>query len=207
MVGDVLRIGLTGGAGAGKSTVARELARLGAVVIDADEIAREVVAPGTPALRQVIDTFGDQLLRPDGELDRSALADIVFTDPDARRRLNAIVHPLVRQETAARLRRLGQDAIVVHDVPLIVENDLADEYDLVVVVGAGEETRIERLVSDRGMSAAEARSLLNAQATDAERRAVADVWLDNSTTRQALLPQVRRLWRERILPAAQGLSR
>jgi len=202
----VLRIGLTGGIGAGKSTVARELERLGAVVIDADALAREVVAAGTPGLRAVAAEFGDGVLTPDGALDRAALGRVVFADPEARARLEAITHPLIAAETARRLARLPHDAVVVHDVPLIVEKRLAGEYDLVVVVGAEEEVRLARLVRDREMPREDALARIRAQATDEERRAVADVWLDNSGTPEELLDQVRALWHERLLPAAAGSS-
>lgn len=192
------RIGLTGGIGAGKSTVARELERLGALVVDADAIAREVVAPGTPGLAAVVAEFGDSVLTPDGSLDRPALGRIVFADPAARARLEAITHPLIRAESARRAAAAPPGTVVVHDVPLIVERGLAAQYDLVVVVGADEDVRLERLVRDRGMTREDALARIRAQATDAERRAVADVWLDNSGTQEELLAQVRDLWRERL---------
>ena len=192
------RIGLTGGIGAGKSTVARELERLGALVVDADAIAREVVAPGTPGLAAVVAEFGDSVLTPDGSLDRPAMGRIVFADPAARARLEAITHPLIRAESARRAAAAPPGTVVVHDVPLIVERGLAAQYDLVVVVGADEDVRLERLVRDRGMTREDALARIRAQATDAERRAVADVWLDNSGTQEELLAQVRDLWRERL---------
>jgi len=194
----VTRIGLTGGIGAGKSTVARELERLGALVVDADAIAREVVAPGTPGLAAVVAEFGDSVLTPDGSLDRPAMGRIVFADPAARARLEAITHPLIRAESARRAAAAPPGTVVVHDVPLIVERGLAAQYDLVVVVGADEDVRLERLVRDRGMTREDALARIRAQATDAERRAVADVWLDNSGTQEELLAQVRDLWRERL---------
>ncbi|WP_413449960.1 dephospho-CoA kinase [Georgenia phoenicis] len=199
----MLRLGLTGGIGAGKSTVARELERLGAVVVDADAIAREVVAPGTPGLAAVVAEFGDGVLTPEGGLDRAALGRIVFADPAARARLEEITHPLIAAETARRVAQLPAGTVVVHDVPLIVERGLADRYDLVAVVGADEDVRLERLVRERGMSREDALARIGAQATDAERRAVADVWLDNSGSPDALLAQVRELWHERLLPAAR----
>ncbi|WP_152191007.1 dephospho-CoA kinase [Georgenia satyanarayanai] len=199
----MLRLGLTGGIGAGKSTVARELERLGAVVVDADMIAREVVAPGAAGLAAVVAEFGEGVLAADGALDRAALGRIVFADPAARARLEEITHPLIAAETARRVAGLPAGTVVVHDVPLIVERGLADRYDLVAVVGADEEVRLERLVRDRGMSREDARARIDAQATDAERRAVADVWLDNSGSPEALLSQVRRLWHERLLPDAR----
>lgn len=200
----MLRIGLTGGIGAGKSTVARELERLGAVVIDADVLAREVVAPGSAGLAEVVAEFGEGVLRDDGALDRPALGRIVFADPAARARLEAVTHPLIAAETARRLAELPEDSVVVHDVPLIVENRLAGNYDLVVVVGADEQVRLDRLVRDRGMAREDALARIRAQATDAERRAVADVWLDNSGTEEELLARVRRFWTERVRTAARG---
>ncbi|HLT84222.1 MAG TPA: dephospho-CoA kinase [Phototrophicaceae bacterium] len=200
----MLRIGLTGGIGAGKSTVARELERLGAVVIDADVLAREVVAPGSVGLAAVVAEFGEGVLRDDGALDRPALGRIVFADPAARARLEAVTHPLIAAETARRLAELPEGSVVVHDVPLIVENRLAGNYDLVVVVGADEQVRLDRLVRDRGMAREDALARIRAQATDAERRAVADVWLDNSGTEEELLARVRRFWTERVRTAARG---
>ncbi|PYG02131.1 dephospho-CoA kinase [Georgenia satyanarayanai] len=199
----MLRLGLTGGIGAGKSTVARELERLGAVVVDADAVAREVVAPGTPGLAAVAAEFGEEVLAPDGALDRAALGRVVFADPAARARLEEVTHPLIAVETARRVADLPPGTVVVHDVPLIVERGLADRYDLVAVVGADEDVRLERLVRDRGMSRQDALARIAAQATDAERREVADVWLDNSGSPEDLLEQVRRLWHERLLPEAR----
>ena len=176
----MLSVGLTGGIGSGKSTVAAELARLGAVVVDADRIAREVVEPGTPGLAAVAAEFGPEVLRPDGSLDRPALAARVFADPAALRRLGEITHPLVAAESRRRQEVAPPGAVVVHDVPLIVENGLADQYDVVVVVGADEDTRTARLVASRGMTEDDARARIRAQAGDDARRAVSDVWLDNS---------------------------
>lgn len=200
----MLSVGLTGGIGAGKSTVARELARLGAVVVDADDVARAVVAPGTPGLAAVVAEFGPGILRPDGSLDRAALGRVVFADDGARRRLEDITHPLVAAESARRAEAAPPDAVVVHDVPLIVEKGLADRYDLVVVVGADEDVRVERLVRTRGVSHEDALARVRAQADDRARRAVADVWLDNSGTPEELLEAVRRLWVERLRPGAAG---
>jgi len=199
----VFRIGLTGGIGAGKSSVAAEFANLGARVIDADRIAREVVAEGTEGLAAVTAAFGPDIIDEDGALDREKLGAIVFSDDDARQRLNGIVHPLVRAETARRLAEMPADAIVVHDVPLIVEAGLAEDYDLVVVVGADEATRVRRLTATRGMAEEQARARMAAQATDAQRRAVADVWIDNSGSLAQLHDAVRRAWEEQILPAAR----
>lgn len=198
----MLTVGLTGGIGSGKSTVARRLAALGAVVIDADQIARDVLAPGTPGLRDVVAAFGTGILDDNDALDRAALGRLVFADESARRRLGAITHPLISAESARRARQAPADAVVVHDVPLIVENGLAERYDLVVVVGADAATRLARLVRDRGMTPQDAQARIDAQATDEERRAVADVWLDNSGTPAELAAAVRELWAERLRPAA-----
>ena len=203
----MLTVGLTGGIGSGKSTVSAELARLGAVVIDADQLARDAVAPGTPGLAAVVAEFGNNILTPDGSLDRAALAARVFSDPDALERLGAITHPLVAAESR-RLQALApSDAVVVHDVPLIVEKGLAARYDLVIVVGADEDARVERLVTHRGMSEEDARARIRAQADDAARRAVADIWLDNSGTPAELVDAVGRMWRERLAPESDRRAR
>jgi dephospho-CoA kinase len=196
----VLRIGLTGGIGSGKSTVSRLLAEHGAVIVDADAIAREVVEPGTPGLAAVVEAFGTGVLAPDGSLDRPALAAVVFADPEARRRLDAIVHPLVRARAAEVAAAAAPDAVVVHDVPLLVETGQAGLYDVVVVVEADPETRVARLVQ-RGLTAEDARARMAAQATDEQRRAVADVVLDNSGTPERLAEQVDRVWADRVVPA------
>jgi dephospho-CoA kinase len=190
---------LTGGAGAGKSTVAARLRELGAVVIDADALAREVLEPGSDGLRQVVAAFGEQVLRPDGSLDRAALAAVVFADPERRRELEAITHPRIAARTSERLAAAPADAVVVHDVPLLVEKALAPAYDLVVVVDAPVERRVERLVG-RGLAEADARARIAAQATRAEREAVADVWLDNDGSVADLVAAVDVLWRERLAP-------
>jgi dephospho-CoA kinase len=193
----VLRIGLTGGIGSGKSTVAAQLAARGAVIVDADRIAREVVAPGTPGLAAVVGAFGRELLTAEGELDRPALAAVVFADAEARRRLDSIVHPLVRQRAGELERAAPEDAVVVHDVPLLVETGHSASYDLVLVVEADREARVGRLVG-RGLTEDDARARIAAQATDEQRRAVADVVLDNSGTAEQLTDQVERFWRERV---------
>jgi dephospho-CoA kinase len=198
-VGGVLRVGLTGGIGAGKSAVARELARHGAVVVDADAIAREVVEPGTPGLAAVLAEFGPEVCGADGALDRRKLASIVFADPDARRRLNAIVHPHVARRTAELLADVPPDAVVVHDVPLLTENGLAAQYDLVLVVEAPEDARLARL-AERGIAADDARARMASQASDADRRAVADVVIRNDGTVDDLAAAVDAVWRERIGP-------
>ena len=195
----MLRIGLTGGIGSGKSTVARLLAERGAVVVDADRIAREVVEPGTPGLEAVVDAFGDGVLTADGALDRPALAAIVFSDPEPRARLDGIVHPLVRARSAELAAAAPPDAVLVNDVPLLVETGQAGSYDLVLVVEAEEETRVTRLVQ-RGLAAEDARARIAAQATDEQRRAVADVVLDNSGSLEDLTAQVDRFWTERVTP-------
>lgn len=198
----VLRVGLTGGIGSGKSEVSRRLESLGAVLVDADVIAREVVEPGTPGLAAVADAFGEDILLPDGSLDRERLGSIVFADAERRERLNAIVHPLVGE----RMRQVAEDAppgaVVVYDVPLLAENDLAGEYDLVVVVDAPVEERIHRLTTLRGMTEEAARDRIAAQATPERRRAIADRVIDNSGTLEALSAQVDALWADLTRRAA-----
>jgi dephospho-CoA kinase len=199
----MLRIGLTGGIGAGKSTVSAALAAHGAVVVDADRIAREVVEPGTPGLDAVVAAFGSRVLTADGALDRPALAAVVFADPAARSRLDGIVHPLVRRRAAElelAARQADQSAVVVHDVPLLVETGQAASYDLVLVVEAPEAVRVPRLVA-RGLPEDDARARIAAQATDEQRRAVADVVLRNDGTPEQLRAQVDRFWAERVEPA------
>ena len=196
----MLRIGLTGGIGSGKSTVAGLLAARGAVVVDADRIAREVVEPGTPGLAAVVEAFGESVLAGDGSLDRPALAAVVFTDPQARARLDAIVHPLVRDRSVELIAAAPSDAVLVNDVPLLVETGQAGTYDLVLVVEADLATRLSRLV-ERGLAEEDARARIASQATDEQRRAVADVVLDNSGTREQLAEQVDRFWEERVAPA------
>ncbi|MGY1847076.1 MULTISPECIES: dephospho-CoA kinase [unclassified Blastococcus] len=195
----MLRIGLTGGIGSGKSTVARLLAERGAVVVDADRIAREVLEPGTPGLAAVAAAFGDGVLAADGSLDRAALAAIVFSDEEARRRLDALVHPMVRQRSAELVATAPDDAVVVNDVPLLVETGQAGTYDLVVVVEADLSTRLARLVG-RGLAEADARARIATQASDEQRRAVADVVLDNSGSLEQLAEQVERFWAQRVEP-------
>ena len=197
----MLRIGLTGGIGSGKSTVSALLAARGAVVIDADRIAREVVEPGTPGLAAVVEAFGADVLRADGSLDRPALAAVVFADPGARKRLDGIVHPLVRARASELAGAAPDDAVVVHDVPLLVETGQAGSYDVVLVVRADPEVRVRRLVG-RGLTEQDARARIAAQATDEQRRAVADVVLDNDGTPDELAAQVERFWSERVGPTA-----
>ena len=195
----MVRIGLTGGIGSGKSTVAALLAERGARVVDADRIAREVVEPGTPGLEAVVAEFGDDVLTADGSLDRPALAALVFGDPAARARLDAVVHPLVRARAAELVRAAPPDAVVVQDVPLLVETGQAGSYDLVLVVEADLDTRVRRLVG-RGLAEVDARARIAAQASDEQRRAVADVVLDNSGSVEDLEAQVERFWAERVAP-------
>lgn len=190
----MLKVGLTGGIGSGKSEVTRRLAALGAYVVDADVLAREVVEPGTPGLAAVAAEFGAEVLRPDGSLDRDRLGAIVFADPAARARLNAIVHPLVGAATAERFAAAPADAIVVHDVPLLVEVGLAAAYDVVLVVAATPETQRSRLVRARGMSADEARSRIAAQAPLADKLAVADFVITNDGSLDDLDRQVQAVW-------------
>jgi dephospho-CoA kinase len=190
----MVRVGLTGGIGAGKSEVSRLLASYGAVLIDSDVVAREVVAPGTEGLAAVVAEFGDDVLAPDGSLDRPRLGAIVFADPGRRAALNAIVHPLVRRRTAELEAAAGPDAVVVNDVPLLVENGLAPLYDVVVVVDASPATQLDRLTRLRGMTPDDARARMAAQATREERLAAADVVIDNDGPLESLEPQVRKVW-------------
>jgi dephospho-CoA kinase len=195
-------VGLTGGVGSGKSTVARLLAERGAEVIDADALAREVVEPGRPGFEAVVARFGPAVVGPDGALDRPALAALVFRDPAARADLNAIVHPLVAEETLRRVADLPERSVVVMDVPLLVEAARGG-YHAVVVVEAPEDARLERLAA-RGMDPADARARMTAQATDAERRALADVVLDNSGSPADLERQVDALWADLVSRNAPG---
>jgi dephospho-CoA kinase len=203
----VLRVGLTGGIGSGKSEVSRRLAALGAVIIDADQLARDVVEPGTPGYDAVVATFGPGVVAPDGGLDRAALARVVFADEQARRSLEAIVHPLVRAE-GARLEQqaAARDpaAVVVHDIPLLVETGQTDVYDVVVVVDAPDEVRLQRLVEQRGMSPQEAAARLAAQASREERLALADLVIDNSGSLAELDEAVSRVWAELRQRAARS---
>jgi dephospho-CoA kinase len=192
----MLEVGLTGGIGSGKSTVSRLLASYGAVLIDADLLAREVVEPGTSGLVQVVEQFGAEVLNAHGALDRERLAAKVFGDDAARARLNAIVHPLVGERARALKAAAAPDAVLVHDVPLLVESGLAALYDLVVVVDAPVEMQVDRLVRLRGMAEADVRARIAAQASRDERKAVADVVIDNSGTPEELEAQVLELWEE-----------
>ncbi|MBD7951554.1 MULTISPECIES: dephospho-CoA kinase [Oerskovia] len=205
----MFRVGLTGGIAAGKSVALDRFAELGACVIDADVLAREAVAPGTVGLEEVVQAFGDGVLAPDGSLDRARLGTIVFGDDEARRRLNGIVHPEVRRLSAERealVAARDPRAVVVHDIPLLVETGQAESFHLVAVVVAPEGVRLERLVTSRGMREDEARARIAAQATDAERLAVADVTLDGSGTPEALRAEVDALWERVVRETAEELA-
>ena len=187
-------VGLTGGIGAGKSTVARLLAERGALVLDADVAARQVVAAGTDGLAAVVKEFGEAVLGPDGELDRAALASVVFADESRRSVLNGIIHPRVRAWMADRVLAAPEGSVVVQDIPLLVESGLTGLFELVVVVDAADAVRIARLVSDRGMTEAEASARIAAQAPREQRLAAADVVIDNDGTPGQLADQVAALW-------------
>lgn len=194
----MLTVGLTGGIGAGKSAVAGRLVEHGAILVDSDRLAREVVAPGTDGLAEVVAAFGERVLADDGSLDRAALAAAVFGDEDRRRRLEAIIHPRVRARSAELFAAAPHDAIVVNDVPLLMEVGLAPTYHLVLVVEAAEQTRVQRLVNSRGMTEEQARARIQAQASDDARRAAADVLLTNDHALADLHATVDALWRERL---------
>ncbi|MGW1951784.1 dephospho-CoA kinase [Streptomyces sp. NPDC001920] len=199
----MLKVGLTGGIGAGKSEVSRLLVECGAVLIDADRIAREVVAPGTPGLAAVVEAFGEDVLAADGSLDRPKLGSIVFADPDRLAVLNSIVHPLVGARSRALEEAAAEDAVVVHDVPLLTENGLAPLYDLVIVVDANAETQLDRLVRLRGMAEEDARARMAAQATREERLEIADIVIDNDVPLEALQRRVKDVWAD-LVRRAQG---
>ncbi|WP_369178328.1 dephospho-CoA kinase [Streptomyces mutabilis] len=192
----MLSVGLTGGIGAGKSEVSRLLVEHGAVLIDADRIAREVVAPGTPGLAAVVAAFGEEVLAEDGSLDRPKLGSIVFADPEKLAALNSIVHPLVGDRSRALEEAAAEDAVVVHDVPLLTENGLAPLYDVVVVVDADPATQLDRLVRLRGMTEQDARARMAAQATREQRREIADVIIDNDVPLDRLRSRVAEVWAE-----------
>jgi dephospho-CoA kinase len=201
----VLLVGLTGGIGSGKSTVARMLEKRGAVVFDADVLAREVVEPGTPGHAAVIERFGANVLAPGGELDREALASIVFADPAARRDLEAIVHPEVRRRFAEGTEAYKDtEHVVVFSAPLLVETGMHSAFDMLVVVSASNATQIDRLMRDRGMSEEAVRSRIDAQATPEARAEVADMLLDNEGTLEELEQQVDRLWSDLSARASAG---
>lgn len=203
----MLRIGLTGGIGAGKSALSATFAKCGAVIVDGDVIAREVVRPGTEGLAALVEAFGDDILLPDGSLDRPALAAKAFRDDEARQRLNGIVHPLVGKRRAEIIASVPGDSVVVEDIPLLVESGMAPLFPLVVVVHADVEVRVRRLVDQRGMPEEDARARIAAQATEEQRRAVADVWVDNSGSPEELVKRAHDLWDNRILPFAHNLAK
>ncbi|MFH9179343.1 dephospho-CoA kinase [Streptomyces albogriseolus] len=194
----MLTVGLTGGIGAGKSEVSRLLVERGAVLIDADRIAREVVEPGTPGLAAVVEAFGEAILAEDGSLDRPRLGALVFSDPEKLATLNSIVHPLVGARSRELEEAAPEDAVVVHDVPLLTENGLAPLYDVVIVVDASPGTQLDRLVRLRGMSEEDARARMAAQATREQRRAVADIVIDNDVPLAALERRVEEVWADLV---------
>lgn len=199
-------MGLTGGIGAGKSTVAGALADLGGVIVDADKIAREVVEPGSAGLAALEEAFGPEVIAADGSLDRAALAAKAFADDESRFKLNSILHPLIGARTQEYVDAAPADAILVQDIPLIVEGGLGPAFDLVVVVHVDEAERLRRLTEYRGMDEADAKARMAAQATVEQRRAAADVWLDNGGAPGAIVDDVRRLWIERLIPFERNIS-
>ena len=194
-----MRVGLTGGVASGKSTVAAILAELGAVVIDADKLAREVVEPGTPGLAAVVEEFGQDVLGDDGGLDRAALGAVVFADEEKRRRLEGILHPLIRARSKEIEAEAGDHDLVVHDIPLLAESGQADRFEAVIVVDVPEETQVERMTGQRGWTEEDARSRITAQAGRDERRAIATYVIDNTGTRDDL--------RERVAEVVEMLRR
>lgn len=203
-VPEMYLIGLTGGIASGKSTIGRMLAGYGAVVIDADQVARDVVEPGTEALREIVRQFGPSVITEEGALDRPRLGELVFASDDARRRLNAIVHPAVRARTRSLIERAAQEdpeAVIVYDVPLLAESESREDFDLIVVASAPEDLRTDRLVRIRGMSPSQARARISAQADDSQREAIADHLIDTSGTLENTLLAVAALWDDVIAPA------
>ena len=204
----MIRVGLTGGVASGKSTVAALLVEQGAVLIDADALAREVVAAGTPGFDAVREAFGDDLVGPDGELDRPALGRLVFADPEARRRLESIVHPLVFERMIELEESAPEDAVVVHDIPLLAERGPGgtDDFDAVVVVDAPEDLQVRRMTDDRGWTPEDARSRIAAQASRADRLAVATHVVSNAGTREELGARVHEVLAEITASAASASS-
>lgn len=191
-----MRVGLTGGIASGKSTVSAILTELGAVVIDADRLAREVVAKGTPGLQQVVEAFGPEILTEDGEMDRAAVGRIVFEDEHQRKRLESIVHPLVFERYAALEAAAPEDGIVVHDIPLLAESGRVADFDAVIVVDTPRETQVERMLRDRGMTREDAESRIAAQATREQRRAIATYVIENTGTREDLRQRVTEVFEQ-----------
>lgn len=198
----MLKVGLTGGIGSGKSTVSALLAEHGAVVIDYDQLARDVVEPGSPALLEIQERFGPEVLTADGALNRPALGAMVFADPEALRALNAITHPAIRRLGESREAAAGADAIVVHDNPLLVEMGGADQYDVVLVVDVPVEVQVERLTAIRGMSESDARARIAAQASREQRTGAADHVIDNTGSQEELVRIVGGLWDELLVRAS-----
>ena len=191
-----MRVGLTGGIASGKSTVSEILAELGAVIIDGDKLAREVVEPGTPGLAQVVEAFGPEILLPDGAMDRAKVGQIVFNDEAKRKLLEGIVHPLVFERYAALEASAPQDGIVIHDIPLLAESGRADTFDAVIVVETPAEVQVERMLRDRGWTRADAESRIAAQATPEQRRAIATYLIENTGTREELRARVEAVYAE-----------
>ncbi len=199
----MIRVGLTGGIGAGKSTVGRMLAELGAVIVDGDQIARDLVVPGEPALAEIVERFGPDVLLPGGELDRAGLAALVFPDPESLATLDGIMHPRIAERAQTMLadaQRHGT-SVVVYDMPLLVESGAADDFDVVMVVHAPIEVRLARLAV-RGVAVDDARNRMAQQASDEERAAVATILIDNGGDDEQLIDQVQRAWY--LLQAALG---
>ncbi|MDO9497075.1 MAG: dephospho-CoA kinase [Nocardioides sp.] len=189
-----MRVGLTGGIASGKSTVSAILAELGAVVIDADKLAREVVAKGTPGLAAVVEAFGEELLTADGDLDRPAMGVLVFNDEAKRRTLEAIVHPLVFERIVELEEAAPEDAVVVHDIPLLAESGRADTFDAVIVVDAPAETQVQRMLRDRGWTREDAESRIASQASREDRLAIATYVVDNTGSLEELRRQVEEIY-------------
>ncbi|MEJ6020584.1 dephospho-CoA kinase [Corynebacterium sp. H113] len=203
----MLKVGLTGGIGSGKSTVARQLSALGAVIIDADQIAREIVEPGQPALAELVDYFGSDILNPDDTLNRRELARRAFASEESTQILNSITHPRISERTAELYDEASARDVVVFDMPLLIENDLVADQHLVIVVNTPMEKRIDRLVNSRGLDRDDVERRIAAQIGDEERIAAADIILDNSGSEDALRDSVDKLWRERLQPIAQSMVR
>lgn len=202
----MLRIGLSGGIGAGKSTVSATFAECGGIVLDGDVIAREVVEPGTVGLGKLVDAFGRDILHLDGTLNRPALATLAFGDSRHLATMNGIVHPLIAHRRSELIAAAATDAVVIEDIPLLVESQMAAMFPLVVIVHADEDVRVKRLIEHRGFAEADARARIAAQATEVQRAAAADVWLDNAGSAAELKVKALDLWHHRIQPFAQNLA-